>query len=495
MQKIKLKKEPNLLPKHIAYEYQHQAVSSIRDLKYAAIFHEQGLGKTKIAIDIALYWLEKKLVDTVLFVAKKTLLHNWQKELTVHTYITPRILTQNQRDNFYTFNTPSRIILTHYEVLKGEYERFKLFLKSRNVAIIMDESVKIKNPNSSLSKTFFDLSSLFQKRIIMTGTPIANRPYDIWAQIYFLDKGQSLGNDFKEFKKTLKLSNDLCNDKLAQDEFEAALNGIYNKISDFTVRETKNSGIINLPKKIYHNIITYWEDIQNEMYNRLREEMKLTIIKNGYPEEDDSAEILKRLLRLIQIASNPRLVDEGYHNEPGKLQYIKDLVEEIVLRKEKCIIWSAFTENVNWLAKEFENYNAKKIHGQMNIDRRNISADKFINDPEVKVLVATPGAAKEGLTLTVANNVIFYDRSFSLDDYLQAQDRIHRISQTKECNVYNLIMKDSIDEWIDILLQSKTLAAQLAQRDISIEYYKSQISYEFGEILRNILHVNEMEGV
>ncbi len=117
-----------------------------------------------------------------------------------------------------------------------------------------------------------------------------------------------------------------------------------------------------------------------------------------------------------------------------------------------------------------------------------------MTDPECRILLATPGAAKEGLTLTVANHVIFFDRSFSLDDYLQAQDRIHRISQTKICYVHNLIMEDSIDEWVDILLKSKELAAQLAQGDISLEFYRSQMTYEFGDILREILGLTITQG-
>jgi len=124
---------------------------------------------------------------------------------------------------------------------------------------------------------------------------------------------------------------------------------------------------------------------------------------------------------------------------------------------------------------------------KLSFEDRNNHLAQFKSDPEVRILVATPGSAKEGLTLTGANNVVFYDRGFSLDDYLQAQDRIHRISQTKKCNVYNLIMAESIDEWIDLLLQSKLLAAQLAQGDISAEFYRSQIRYDFGEIMRRIL--------
>jgi len=105
----------------------------------------------------------------------------------------------------------------------------------------------------------------------------------------------------------------------------------------------------------------------------------------------------------------------------------------------------------------------------------------------VTVLVATPGSAKEGLTLTVANVAVFFDRSFSLDDYLQAQDRIHRISQEKTCYVYNLLLKDSVDLWVDELLTAKHLAAQLGQADIDAAEYRSRATYSFGEILKAIL--------
>jgi len=124
------------------------------------------------------------------------------------------------------------------------------------------------------------------------------------------------------------------------------------------------------------------------------------------------------------------------------------------------------------------------------MDQRDRAVELFLRDKECRVLVATPGAAKEGLTLTVANHVIFYDRGFSLDDYLQAQDRIHRVSQVKTCYVYNLIMRESIDEWVELLLQAKRLAAQLAQGDVSYEYYQSQASYTYGDVIKGILGLN-----
>lgn len=112
-------------------------------------------------------------------------------------------------------------------------------------------------------------------------------------------------------------------------------------------------------------------------------------------------------------------------------------------------------------------------------EERQVSVKSFKTDPDCRVLVATPASAKEGLTLTSANNAIFYDRSFSLDDYLQAQDRIHRISQTKECYVTNLLAADSIDQWVNLLLNAKHLAAQLAQGDISQSQYHESAAHDF----------------
>lgn len=95
------------------------------------------------------------------------------------------MLNTDKNNNYRIFCGPYRVVLTNFETLETEKQQFELYLKVRNVGIIIDESAKLKNPNSKLTKTYFELAPLFQRRIIMTGTPVANRPYDIWAQIYF----------------------------------------------------------------------------------------------------------------------------------------------------------------------------------------------------------------------------------------------------------------------------------------------------------------------
>ncbi|MGA2545394.1 MAG: DEAD/DEAH box helicase [Rectinemataceae bacterium] len=491
MQHIHLKREPKLDTRFQAFAYQVEAVNAVRNLDYAAIFHEQGLGKTKIALDIILYWLDTQMVDTALLVVKKGLVANWMKEIKTHTFMTPRLITQDRRANYYAFNSPARLMLTHYEAVKAEKERFRLFLKTRSVGVILDESAKIKNPESEVTGTLFDLAPIMKKRIIMTGTPVANRPYDIWAQIWFLDQGQALGQDFGGFKANVDLTNDLWDDLPAQKQLERNLDGVFEKIAGFCVRETKSSGVITLPDKVIESLPATWETRQYELYRQLRDELHAVVVQEGVPKEDNAEAILKRLLRLVQVASNPKLVDDSYNANPGKLELVTDLVGRIRDAGEKCIIWTSFTENVDWLSRELRAHGTCRVHGKLTMHERNKAIERFLSLDDVRVLIATPGAAKEGLTLTVANHVIFYDRTFSLDDYLQAQDRIHRISQKKTCHVYNLIMENSIDEWVDILLHSKQLAANLAQGDISLEFYKNQMSYEFGDVLRGILGIEK----
>lgn len=484
---IRAAREPNLSPKAAGFVYQVQAVNATKDLPYAAVFHEQGLGKTKIGIDLALYWLTKSIVDSVLVVTKRGLIQNWVDELRAHTHVIPRLLSQDKRANFLAFNSPARIYLTHYEVLKSERKRLKLFLKTRRVAVILDEAHKIKNPESDLTEAIFDLAPGFERRVIMTGTPVANRPYDIWAQIFFLDHGDSLGQDFSTFKKTLDLSNDLSRNANKVERFEEALSGLFQRIQKFSVRETKRAADIHLPEKNLRNISADLESRQAEIYHRFQQDLAAIVVKHGVPEYDDAEDILKRLLRLIQVASNPKLVDDSYHRAPGKFPVLLNLIEEIIDRNEKAIVWTTFVDNADWLARELRAFNAVKVHGRLSYDERAKSLRTFKLDSECRLLIATPSSAKEGLTLTVANNAIFYDRSFSLDDYLQAQDRIHRISQDKDCTVTNIIATNTVDEWVDTLLAAKHLAAQLGQGDITREQYNAQASYAFGQMVRDVL--------
>ena len=480
-----------LEPRHAGFTYQVAAVEAVKGLPFAALFHEQGLGKTKIGIDLALEWIRSGEVDTALVVTKLGLVANWGDEIRSHTHLVPRVLGQDRASNFNVLNSAARLILTHYEAVKSEERRLALFCRTRRVAVILDESHRIKNPEAAISKALFRLSAGFTRRVIMTGTPIANRPFDLWAQVYFLDSGEALGSDFEDFRRRLDLGNDLWEDADQRAGFERELAAVFPRISHFAVRETKGSAGIDLPEKRVENVLVDAEPVQRELYDAFRDELRAEVMRDGLVVEDNADDILKRLLRLVQVAANPRLVDEAYDRVPGKLPRLLDLLGAAVADGSKVIVWTGFVDNAAWLAGRLAHLGAVAVSGAVPPDGRAAAVAAFKTDPGCRVLVATPGAAKEGLTLTVANHAIFFDRSFSLDDYLQAQDRIHRISQTRTCFVWNLICSGTVDEWVDTLLAAKRLAAQLAQADVSPEEYARLASYDFGKTIRTVLGLKE----
>ena len=451
--------------KHEAYAYQLDAVRAIENLEYSAIFHEQGLGKTKIAIDLMLSWLVRDVVDTLFVVTKKTLVTNWSEEIVNHSHITPHILASDRNRIRIALNSPVLIFVMNYEVISTNMEMFGDFLRTCRVGIFLDESQKIKNPESTITKNFLSLSDEFARRVIITGTPVANRPYDIWAQIKFLDNGASLGDSYSTFKSEFDLPTD--SNLEAFDKYTNRLMGITDRIREFTVRETKETAGLELPSK---SILTHFVDLapkQSAIYKRYRNEFCHEFKALGETIVDNAEDLLKRLLRFIQCAANPKLLDSSYTETPAKYDKLVEILGEINLSKRKVIVWTSFVENAEWLASRLQEFNPRQIHGRMSVEERALSVATFKNSDTCKILVATPGAAKEGLTLTIASHAIFFDRSFSLDDYIQAQDRIHRISQKENCYVHNLIANETLDEWVDMLLTAKYIAAQVAQGDIT----------------------------
>ena len=481
---IIVNREPNYEAKKDAFSFQQKAFNFCKDKEYSAIFHEQGLGKTKIGIDLLLYWLKSAEIDTVLIVTKKSLVMNWKNELLFHTHLHPRFLTSNRNDNFFVFNSPCKVIVTNFETINVEKERLRLFCRTRKVAIIIDESAKLKNPDSDLTKAFLDLSSSFVRKVIMTGTPAANRPYDIWSQVFFLDGGESLGNDFITFKR----ETDLPRNRVIDDGYSVILEEIFGKIEDFAIRETKQSAQLNLPDKNYHDIWTLFTQDQWLLYKKIKNEMEIEIERDGNVVIDDSHQALKRLLRLLQVTSNPKLIDEKFSFKSGKEYELDRLIKQIVARDEKMIVWTSFVKNVDYLYEKYKDkYGAVRFYGALGLADRDKAVKEF-KEGGAKIFIATPQSAKEGLTLTVANNAIFYDRSFSLDDYLQAQDRIHRISQEKECHIYNIMIRGSIDEWVNSLLAAKSKAAALTQSDIDKEFFEDNMNYSYASIIKSILN-------
>jgi SNF2 family DNA or RNA helicase len=200
---------------------------------------------------------------------------------------------------------------------------------------------------------------------------------------------------------------------------------------------------------------------------RLRNELALWVKTLDGDEVLKEAEaILARLVRLAQLASNPRLLDKGYDETPAKFVSLDELVASyMAIDGQKMIIWSSFVENVDELAERYAKYGAVVLHGEVSAEDRDRAVQSFREEAPTRILVANPAAAREGLTLTEANVAVYVDRTFNLVDYLQSQDRIHRISQTQECEIILIVANATIDLFVDFSLEQKHRLAQFSQDD------------------------------
>ena len=482
-----IRKKLNLKLKKDAYPFQKDAFNEVKDQEYFAIFHEQGLGKTKIAIDLAYYWLDNANVESVLICTQKSLIKNWQDELKIHGNLAPLVLTTNKSLNSQKLGLPGSIYLCHFELIRDQIDIYETFFQIRKMGVIIDESTLIKNPVSKTARAFHRLSKVSDKRIIMTGTPISNRPYDIWSQIYFLDYGERLGKTFDDFKEEYDLSNDLNNNKSGQIILKNNLKLLNEKLRDCSIRETKETAGIELPGRRFIVEEVPMDSKQQILYEKMQIELSAEVLREGKLIVEDVEVILKRLLRLVQISSNPILVDENYDLEAPKIKKTEEIINKALSENSKLLIWTNFVKNVDYLQEYFKSKGALGIHGGIDTSDRNKMISSFRQDAQTKILIATPGVARVGLTLTEANYAIFYDRNFSLENYLQAQDRIYRISQKKECYIYKIIAKNSIDEWVDALLAAKEIAARYAQGDITKDEYEKEMSFDFAELLAEVL--------
>jgi SWI/SNF-related matrix-associated actin-dependent regulator 1 of chromatin subfamily A len=446
----------NYGPKTTPLEHQIEAIDFISNSPEVALFDEQGLGKTKMIVDAMARAMESGDIEGVLVVAPMSLVYVWESEVLKHSFLTPVVLRGSKTEKRYQFLTGANFYITNYEAVVSEQSRFERFCRSRSVALVLDESARIKNPETKTAQALYVLAPLAARRIILTGTPVANKPEDLWGQFYFLDGGRLLGTNFKAFKARMNERSPHYRDEL---------NKLRTEIGENSLRRRKNDAL-ELPEKVYVSDYVTLEGGQNEMYRRCAEELIVEIKSlDGRDLIDQIENVLKKLLRLTQIASNPLLLDQTFTGSSAKLDRLSDLVPLVLRESEKLVVWTCFVESISLLKSHLGEYFPLVIYGGVSIEERSRIVSKFQEKDRSRILIANPAAAREGLTLTRASAAIYFDRNFSLMDYLQSQDRIHRIGQEHKCTIYKQIARNTIDEYTDMLIEIKAEIARFLQAD------------------------------
>lgn len=454
----------------------HQIESFNRGIKAPKLLlaDEQGLGKSKEAIDIVEYLRLAKGYKKGIVVAKASLKFNWALEIMKHGrsrfVIVDHTNAGKRMAQIYQFiNDPGiYYLIIGYEGIKIDLcnsqkrhtDRGKVYtvfsLKPEfNVPIdflIVDEPTKVKNPTADVTKAFLALFRETRPKtyLPLTGTPMKKRIEDLWVLLNTLGAYQ---DNFWNY----------CKDYTIKDKFGNTIGYKGNKIPELharlksvMLRRTKD--LLDLPEKRTSDILVKMPEEQAKIYKAVRDailvELEDTKVSSIHP--------LAILTRLRQVTTCPALIEHGAPS--GKEQMLLEMLEEMNENGQKAIIYSIYKEETKRLKELLEKYNSAYIDGTIKPKDRQGQVNKFQEDPDCKVLIGTLDSCKEGFTMTAATNVIFMDLSWTYTDNIQAEDRAHRKGQSKMVNVYRLVCENTVDHRvIEILEEDQSLIEEAVE--------------------------------
>jgi SNF2 family DNA or RNA helicase len=462
-----------------AYPHQIEGSQFIASRAAAALFDEQGLGKSKQLIDAVAAQLAAGELDGALIICPNTVKSTWAREIERHSTLPYAVFGAGKQARRQAFGSLKAVFyVINYEAVPREFVSLRALLRFKRMTLVLDESHRIKTPGAQVTRAIHRLRNAAARRVIMTGTPVANKPEDLWSQLYFLDNGAALGTSFAEFRGRYCTAS---GGYVHADELRARLAGV-------ALRRLKE-GTLELPPKQVIPVSVVLEGRQAELYESMRQDLYLWVRNlTGQEILAEAENILVRLLRLAQLASNPRLLDASYTETPAKVLVLDQLLQEVMARSstQKAIVWTSFVGNIPMLRARYLQYRPVTFHGEMDAEEREAALVAFASDPEVRLFIGNPAAGREGLTLTAANVAVYFDRTFNLVDYLQSQDRIHRISQTQPCELYLLMAERTVDEFIEFTLAQKHRLARYVQQDSS-SVSAADLALQKPDLLRALL--------
>ncbi len=460
-EKIKNIKKPKGVKAKLR-DYQLSGISWLNFLEEfswgGCLADDMGLGKTLQIISFLKHLKDLKKEKTSLVVVPTSLIFNWQEEIKKFCpTLKYKVLYGTDRDKTIEDFDKYDLILTSYGVLVRDIS----FLKDYHFNYaILDESQAIKNPASQRYKAVRLIKA--NNRVALTGTPIENNTFDLYAQMTFLNPGL-LGSP-ADFKKNYSEPIDKYKDKDRADELQRIIN-------PFLLRRTKEQVAKELPPKVESVLYCEMESEQRKVYDAYRNKYRDYLL--GKIEEDGIGNakmyVLEGLLKLRQICDSPVLLsDEAFKTKQSAK--IKELLLAVTEKtgNHKILIFSQFVSMLDLIKEELEKHKISYEYLTGKTRKRQEKVDNFQNNDDVRVFLISLKAGGTGLNLTAADYVYIVDPWWNPAVEAQAIDRCYRIGQKKNVMAYKMICKDTIEEKIIQYQQNKKqLASDLIKTDDS----------------------------
>lgn len=440
------------------FKHQRELFEQTKDLAAYAVLWEQGTGKTKPTIDTAAYLYEKGEIDAVIVVAPNGVHRNWRSDelpahlpdrlhpkVMVHVWDTKKannVGVKNERDRLVKHRGFPWLLISYDAFMTKTGKNFVWkFLRHRRVMYVLDEGHNIKTPAAKRTKAIVASGKYAPYRRLLTGTPIAQGPFDIYSQIRFLDEKFWLKyglDSFRVFKFHF-------GDWITRAEFEEEngydpgydklieyknIDELYEILKTISSRVTKDD-VLDLPPKLYSKRYFELNSEQARVYRDLRDEYEAEF-EDG--KRIDGALAITRLLRLQQVVCGYAQTDE---DEPVRLLGNHNPLLELVEAEceglgHPAIIWCRFTKDIDQLMDVLGS-SAVRYDGTLSDEEAERNKLAFQHGDK-QWFVGNAQKGGSGLTLIRAKTVMYYSNSFNLIDRLQSEDRAHRIGQTDPVN-------------------------------------------------------------
>lgn len=473
------------LPKGFVFTtkpYKHQIEGVVYGLEHRSFLlgDDQGLGKTKQLIDLAMC---RKQIDGL----KHCLIicgingnkYNWADEVKIHSREDSWILGTR-----FTKKPPIKMVeggtkekledldkmphqffwITNIETLRGgNYKekqgkktvtRFPIAEKIQELCdkgvigmIAFDEAHKAKNPDSQQGKALLSIDCDGPK-IPMSGTFVLNNPMDLYLPLKWAGFED---HSFYAYKQHYCVMGGFGGKEIVGYK---NLDELRSMVSKVMLRRVKGD-VLDLPPKV-HTI--EWVDAypeQKALYKDVREQVRDNIDKVKV-----NPDPLSEMLRLRQVTGYPGIISSTV-TKSAKMDRMEELVEDEVAVGGKAIIFSNWSSMTNVIRNRLKKYNPAYITGEVGSVERMAEKDRFQNDPNCKVIIGTIGALGTGFTLTAGQLVIFVDEPWNRGIKDQAEDRAHRIGTRGTVRIVTLLTRNTVDEGIYNLVQKKGKMADL----------------------------------
>jgi non-specific serine/threonine protein kinase len=436
---------------------------------------DMGLGKTLQTICFLQHLAEKYPGETHLVVCPTSLIYNWEAEL---NKFAPRLKYHIHYGADRVFDkkafSKAHLIITSYGMVRSDIEHFCQYQFGY---VVLDESQAIKNPGSQITRAVQLLKA--RNRIALSGTPVQNNTFDLFAQMHFLNPGILGTQEFfkTEFATPIDKNGDA--EKIA---------GLRQLVYPFMLRRTKEQVAKDLPDKTEMVLWCEMNPAQRKIYNSFKDHYRETILGRIAAEGmgKSSIYILEGLTKLRQICDSPAILNEkeSYPNESIKLEELVREIEENT-GHHKALVFSQFTSMLQLAAQALQQKNISYLYldGSTTADKRKKAVRQFQEDDTVRVFLISLKAGGVGLNLTSADYVYLIDPWWNPAVEQQAIDRTHRIGQVKKVFAYRMICKDTIEEkMLSLQEKKKALAAGLLTDEAGFikKLTKDDVAYLFS---------------